>query len=224
MRMKTTGTRLALTTAATIALLLTASVTLAQTLDFETYRTRVEPIFLNGDPDTRVAWFAMRRTTALSVSSRSHRRRQLDREQSRRNYENVSHLVKPGDPTASKLLIHPLAKDAGGDEFHGGRPAVRVSERRGLDGDRRLGALGGVGTGGEDGAILKPSGSVCIRVCCNLAGSDFAKAARAHGRFTGLMALLRKLPGSLLYVPLVRSTINCLRPPAGCRRSCSAGF
>ena len=29
-------------------------------------------------------------------------------------------LVKAGDPTASHLLKHPLAPEAGGDDFHGG--------------------------------------------------------------------------------------------------------
>jgi hypothetical protein len=28
--------------------------------------------------------------------------------------------VKPGDPAASRLLKHPLAQEAGGDEFHSG--------------------------------------------------------------------------------------------------------
>jgi hypothetical protein len=41
-------------------------------------------------------------------------------EQSRKNFENVSHLVTPGDPSMSKLLIHPLSPAAGGDKFHGG--------------------------------------------------------------------------------------------------------
>ncbi len=41
-------------------------------------------------------------------------------EQSRRNFENVSRLVVPGDPGASKLLLHPLSPDAGGDYFHSG--------------------------------------------------------------------------------------------------------
>ena len=29
-------------------------------------------------------------------------------------------FVVPGRPLKSKLLIHPLAEEAGGDEFHGG--------------------------------------------------------------------------------------------------------
>src|SRR6202050_3981171 len=49
MRKKIIGT-LVLTTAAGLTLLVTASVALGQALDFETYRPRVEPIFLKRRP------------------------------------------------------------------------------------------------------------------------------------------------------------------------------
>jgi hypothetical protein len=41
-------------------------------------------------------------------------------EQSRKNFEVAQRLVAPGDPEASRLLMHPLAEEAGGDLFHGG--------------------------------------------------------------------------------------------------------
>ena len=41
-------------------------------------------------------------------------------EQSRMNFEAVSRLVIPGKPLESRLLMHPLERDAGGDEFHNG--------------------------------------------------------------------------------------------------------
>jgi hypothetical protein len=41
-------------------------------------------------------------------------------EQSRRNFEVVSLLVTPGEPLSSRLLMHPLSPDAGGDFYHGG--------------------------------------------------------------------------------------------------------
>jgi hypothetical protein len=43
-----------------------------------------------------------------------------DEEQSRKNFETVARLVSPGQPTASRLLLHPLAQQAGGDPFHAG--------------------------------------------------------------------------------------------------------
>jgi DNA-binding beta-propeller fold protein YncE len=41
-------------------------------------------------------------------------------EQSQRNYQSVLKLVIPGDALSSKLLLHPLAPEAGGDAFHSG--------------------------------------------------------------------------------------------------------
>ena len=32
----------------------------------------------------------------------------------------VLKLVAPGDPASSRLLMHPLAHDGGGDHFHAG--------------------------------------------------------------------------------------------------------
>jgi hypothetical protein len=105
----------------TLVLTATASVALAQSLDFETYRTRVEPIFLKKRPgharcvvchEANNSAFRLQPVPAAGAS--------WTEEQSRKNFESVSHLVKPGDPMKSKLLLHPLAPDAGGDEFHGG--------------------------------------------------------------------------------------------------------
>jgi hypothetical protein len=41
-------------------------------------------------------------------------------EQSRRQFEVVSALVVPGDPSASRLLLQPLAPEAGGNVYHSG--------------------------------------------------------------------------------------------------------
>ena len=93
----------------------------AQSLDFEAYRTRVEPIFLKKRPGHA------RCVACHSASNNGFRLQPLERgatgwteEQSRRNFESVSRLVKLGDPTASPLLKHPLAHEAGGDIFHSG--------------------------------------------------------------------------------------------------------
>jgi hypothetical protein len=40
-------------------------------------------------------------------------------EESRKNFEAVQRVVVPGN-LKSKLLIHPLAEEAGGDFFHNG--------------------------------------------------------------------------------------------------------
>ncbi len=36
------------------------------------------------------------------------------------DFEVVSKLVNPGDPATSRLLLHPLAPEGGGDVFHSG--------------------------------------------------------------------------------------------------------
>ena len=93
----------------------------AQSLDFETYRTRVEPIFLKkraGHARCVVCHEAS--NSAFRLQPLSEGSAKWSEEQSRRNFENVSHLVKPGDPDSSKLLIHPLSHDGGGDIFHSG--------------------------------------------------------------------------------------------------------
>lgn len=120
MRKNTIGV-LVMTAAAGLALLVTASLAVAQALDFETYRTRVEPIFLKKRPGhARCVVCHEASNSAFRLQPIPPAGGSWTAEQSRRNFENVSHLVKPGDPLASKLLIHPLAPDAGGDEFHGG--------------------------------------------------------------------------------------------------------
>jgi len=98
-----------------------ASIAHAQSLDFETYRTRVEPIFLQRRPGhARCVVCHEANNSAFRLQPIPAAGAKWTEEQSRRNYENVTHLVTPGDPESSKLLIHPLSPDAGGDMFHGG--------------------------------------------------------------------------------------------------------
>lgn len=92
----------------------------AQPLDFETYKKTVEPIFAK----KRVGH--ARCVACHSASNNAFRLQPLaegstwTEEQSRRNFESVSKLVNPANPQASRLLMHPLAHEAGGDEFHSG--------------------------------------------------------------------------------------------------------
>jgi hypothetical protein len=99
----------------------TVSIALAQGLDYETYKTKVQPIFLQKrSGHARCVACHEASNSAFRLQPLSPGSTNWTEEQSRMNFENVSHLVKPGDPDASKLLIHPLAHDAGGDEFHSG--------------------------------------------------------------------------------------------------------
>ena len=93
----------------------------AQTLDFEVYRAKVEPIFLKKRPGHA------RCVACHSASNSAFRLQPLPEgvtgwtaEQSKQNFESVSRLVKAGDIAGSRLLKHPLAEEAGGDDFHSG--------------------------------------------------------------------------------------------------------
>jgi hypothetical protein len=93
----------------------------AQSLDFETYRTKVEPIFLKKrPPHARCVVCHSANNSAFRLEPLPKGAPAYTEEQSRRNFANVSNLVKPGNPTSSRLLMHPLSREAGGDLFHNG--------------------------------------------------------------------------------------------------------
>ena len=93
----------------------------ASVLDFESYRTRIEPIFLKqreSGPrcyDCHSAMSTRLRLEPLSAGSPT-----WTEEQSRKNFEVVAQLIAPGEPLKSRLLLHPLAAEAGGDPAHSG--------------------------------------------------------------------------------------------------------
>jgi YVTN family beta-propeller protein len=90
-------------------------------LDFEAYRTRIEPIFLKQRPEgVRCYDCHSILTTRLRLEPLSPRSASWTEEQSRRNFDVVSQLVTPSDPLKSRLLLHPLAQEAGGDPTHTG--------------------------------------------------------------------------------------------------------
>ncbi len=93
---------------------------LAGSLDYETYKKTVEPVFV------KKRMGHARCVACHSASNNAFRLQPLPEgatwtdEQSRLNYESVKKLVNPSNPAASLLLMHPLAHEAGGDEFHSG--------------------------------------------------------------------------------------------------------
>ena len=93
----------------------------AQSLDFQTYKTKVEPIFLKKRaPHARCVVCHSNSNSAFRLQPLPKGVTAWTEEQSRLNYENVKNLVSPGKPESSRLLIHPLAREAGGDLFHNG--------------------------------------------------------------------------------------------------------
>src|SRR5262249_39215123 len=88
-------------------------------LDFEFFKTQVQPIFLAKRPGHARCVSCHTTGTPMRLQPLSLGSTTWDEEQSRQNFDVVRQRVVPGS-LRSKLLIHLLAPEAGGDEFHGG--------------------------------------------------------------------------------------------------------
>jgi YVTN family beta-propeller protein len=91
----------------------------ATTLDYEFFKNRVQPIFLQKRPG-HARCIECHDTGTPRLQALPAGATMWNEEQSRQNFTVWSRAVVPGNPNASKLLVHPLAKEAGGDHFHGG--------------------------------------------------------------------------------------------------------
>ena len=97
----------------------------ASSLDFEYYRTRVEPVFLKARQPNEGSGNACftchtKIATRLRLQPINAGASSWTEEQSKLNLAAVSRLVVAGNPDQSRLLLHPLATDAGGDPTHTG--------------------------------------------------------------------------------------------------------
>jgi hypothetical protein len=97
-------------------------------LDYEFFKTRVEPIFIKKRwPDHSRCYVCHEISRhgggPLSLEALPAGASFWTEEQSRRNFEVVSKLVIPGDPMSSLFLLMPLAPEVGGlaDTHQGGR-------------------------------------------------------------------------------------------------------
>jgi hypothetical protein len=98
-----------------------AAVQGAPKLDYEYFKSRVEPVFLIKRPEHARCYVCHAESNnAFHLEKLSPGASNWTEEQSRRNFEMVSILVNPGDPDTSRLLLHPLAPEGGGDVFHSG--------------------------------------------------------------------------------------------------------
>jgi hypothetical protein len=97
-------------------------------LDYEFFKTRVEPIFLKKRSEDHARCYVCHQVSRhgggpLSLELLPPGANFWTEEQSRHNFEVVSKLVVPGDPSLSLFLRMPLAPEAGGlaDTHQGGR-------------------------------------------------------------------------------------------------------
>lgn len=94
---------------------------LAQALDFEVYRTQVEPIFLKKRPThARCVSCHVAALSRFQLQMLAEGQTTWTPEQTRLNFQAVSQLVNFADVLASPILKHPLAEEAGGDKSHSG--------------------------------------------------------------------------------------------------------
>jgi hypothetical protein len=100
----------------------------APQLDYEYFKTRVEPIFLKKRSDDHARCYVCHQVMRhgggpLSLDMLPAGANFWTEEQSRHNFEAVSKLVVPGSPDLSLFLRMPLAPEAGGiaDTHQGGR-------------------------------------------------------------------------------------------------------
>jgi hypothetical protein len=90
-------------------------------LDYEFYKAKVEPIFLKKRVGhTRCVVCHAESNNAFRLEKLTPGSAAWSDEQSKKNFATVSNLVVPGDVATSRLLLQPLAVEAGGHVFHSG--------------------------------------------------------------------------------------------------------
>jgi hypothetical protein len=98
------------------------------TLDYEFFKSRIEPIFLKKRSPAHARCYVCHQVTrhagGFHLEQLSPGQSFWTEEQSRKNFQVLSKLVVPGKPLAGLFPFHPLAPEAGGDAnltHNGGR-------------------------------------------------------------------------------------------------------
>jgi hypothetical protein len=90
------------------------------TLDYEYFKTKVQPLLLEKRPGHARCSTCHSRSTAFRLQQLPPGSKTYTEEETRKNFEAASRMVLPGVPLKSRLLTMPLAHEAGGTEFHPG--------------------------------------------------------------------------------------------------------
>ena len=88
-------------------------------LDFDFFKTRVQPIFLAKRPGHARCISCHGSGTSLRLQPLAAGSKTWTDEESRKNFEAVRRVVMPGN-ASSRLLLHPLDEKAGVDFYHSG--------------------------------------------------------------------------------------------------------
>ena len=92
----------------------------ASALDFEFFRTKVQPIFLAKREGHTRCVSCHSKGTPMVLQRLSPGATTWSEEQSRRNFQVVAARVVPYNINSSKLLLHPLLAEGGGTFYHSG--------------------------------------------------------------------------------------------------------
>jgi hypothetical protein len=91
----------------------------SSSLDFEFFKSRVQPIFLAKRPGHARCIACHGSGTPLRLQPLSPGSTSWSDEESRKNFEAIQRVVVPGS-LQSRLLMHALDEKAGGDFYHSG--------------------------------------------------------------------------------------------------------
>jgi len=92
----------------------------ASALDYGEFKDKVQPLLAEKRPGHARCITCHSTGTAFRLQPLPKGRTAYTDEETRKNFEAASRFVLPGVPLKSRLLVMPLAHEAGGTEFHPG--------------------------------------------------------------------------------------------------------
>jgi hypothetical protein len=92
----------------------------ASSLDFDYFKTKVEPLLAEKRPGHARCITCHSTGTNFRLVRLPSGRSAYTEEESRKNFEAATRVVLPGVPLKSRLLTMPLSHEAGGNPFHPG--------------------------------------------------------------------------------------------------------
>jgi len=94
----------------------------AAALDYDFFKAKVQPIFLEKRPGHAPCVMCHAdANNMLHLQKLPDGQSAWTEEETRKNFDTVSKIVQAvDDPMTAKILVHPLAPEAGGDAFHSG--------------------------------------------------------------------------------------------------------